>query len=126
MLPPPTTTATSTPRSCCLRPCSAIASIRPGSAPYSRSPMSASPESFSRMRLKAGRAPSSDTPALTLRLDVLADLEAREAADHDVLARLCRGCCPHLLDRLAAVLVLVHVLLVEQHALLEPLPELAL
>src|SRR3954470_4078614 len=118
MLPPPTTTATSTPRSCWRRTCSAIAAIRTGSAPYARAPISASPESFSSIRLKAGPASASAT-----RSGLLADLEAREAADHDVLARLRRRGRAQVLDGLAAVLVRVHVLLVEQHDLLEPLAQ---
>src|SRR4051794_9697900 len=118
MLPPPTTTATSTPRSCWRRTCSAIAAMRTGSAPYARSPISASPESFSSIRLKAGPASASAT-----RSGLLADLVAREAADHDVLAGLRRRGRAQVLDGLAAVLVLVHVLLVEQHDLLEPLAQ---
>src|SRR3954454_17131361 len=114
MLPPPTTTATSTPSAWTRSTCSAIALMRSGSAPYSRSPMSASPESFRRMRSNAAEAL------------LLADLVAREATDHDVLACLRRRGRPHVLDRLAAVLVLVHVLLVQQHDLLQPLAQAAL
>src|SRR6266540_1279220 len=54
MLPPPTTIAISTPLRCTSTISSAIASIVGRSMPYSRSPMSASPDSFSRMREKAG------------------------------------------------------------------------
>src|SRR3954463_14299735 len=111
MLPAPTTTATSTPPACPRRPCSAMASMRSGSAPYSRSPMSASPESFRRMRSKAAEAL------------LLAYLISGEPADHDVLAGLRRRGRAQVLDRLAGVLVAVHVLLVQQHDLLEPLAQ---
>src|SRR2546421_2034790 len=104
-----------------------MAAMRSASAPYSALPMSASPESFSRTRLKAGRAPAVEGCALKSVLVLrLADLEAREAPDHDVLAGLRRRGGPQLLDRLAAVLVLVHVLLLQQDNLLEPFAELAL
>src|SRR3954451_3722420 len=127
MLPPPTTIATSTPRSHTRCTSAAIAAMRSASAPYSALPISASPESFRRMRLKAGRAPSAEGCALSSKLSLrLADLEASEAPDHDVLTRLRRGGRAQVLDRLAAVLVLVHVLLLEQDDLLEPLAQLAL
>src|SRR5436309_1061995 len=103
-----------------------MAAIRSASAPYSADPMRASPESFSRIRLNAGRPPSPEACTATLRLCLLADLEACEAADHHVLARLRGGRRPELLDRLPAVLVLVHVLLVQEDDLLEPFAELAL
>src|SRR5690348_2161189 len=125
MLPPPTTIATSTPRWQTRCTSAAIAAIRSASAPYSALPMRASPESFRRTRLKAGRAPSVEGwPANCPRL--LADLEASEAPDHHVLARLRGRGRAQLLDGLSAVLVLVHVLLLEQDDLLEPLAELAL
>src|SRR5215204_344451 len=114
MLPPPCTTATSTPRSCTPLICAAIALTVSGSVPYSRSPMSASPESFRRMRSKAG--------AKGLR----PHLEAGEAADDDVLAGLTGQLGPDLLDRLAVVLVGVDVGLVEQDDVLHPGLELAL
>src|SRR5436309_2301707 len=79
--------------------------------------MSASPESFSRMRLKAG------SPASVTWLQLLANLEAGEAPDHDVLAGLRRGRRAQVLDRLAGVLLGVHVLLLKQHDLLEPLAQ---
>src|SRR5215213_3943700 len=96
MLPPPCTTATSTPRSW--------------------SPMSASPDSFRRMRSKAGRFTGALRP----------DREAGEAADDDVLAGRAGELGAQLLDRLAVVLVGVDVLLLEQHDLLHPLAQLAL
>src|SRR3954451_12711270 len=114
MLPPPTTTATSTPSACTRSTCLAMALMRSGSAPYSRSPISASPESFRRMRSNADDAL------------LLAELVPSEPADHDVLTRLrCRGRA-QVLDRLTAVLVLVHVLLVQKHDLLQPLAQPAL
>src|SRR5918992_1849394 len=114
MLPAPSTTATSTPRSC--RPLIWRATLRTtsGSVPYSRSPIRASPESFSRMRLKAGSANSG------------AHGEAGEAADDHVLPRRARELLADLLDRLALVLVAVDVRLVEEDDLLEPLAQLAL
>src|SRR5829696_6588466 len=114
MLPPPRTTAISTSRSCTVLICWAIALTVSGSVPYSRSPMSASPESFRRMRSKAG--------AKGLR----PHLEAGEAADDDVLAGLTGQLGPDLLDRLAVVLVGVDVGLVEQDDVLHPGLELAL
>src|SRR3712207_2152271 len=73
------------------------------------------------MRLKAA-APLSAKAALAL----LAHLKAREAADDDVLARLRGRRRAQVLDRLAAVLVAVDVLLVEQNDLGEPLAQAAL
>ena len=54
MLPAPTTIATSTPRSRIAATWRAIRSTSAASVPYSSSPISASPESFSRMRLNWG------------------------------------------------------------------------
>src|SRR3712207_2249184 len=79
--------------------------------------MRASPDSLSRTRLNAGATRS---PRL------LADGEAGEAADADVLAGLRGDLVLQLLDRLALVLVLVDVLLVEEDDLLHPLAQLAL
>src|SRR3954447_2787014 len=126
MLPPPTTSAISTPRACTLRTCSAIAAIRSRSAPYGTSPFSASPDSFSRMRPKTGSAALSWAVTARPLALLLAHLEADEAADDDVLARLRGGGGAQVLDRLPVVLVAVDVLLLEQHALLEPLAQLAL
>jgi hypothetical protein len=56
MFPAPTTIPVSTPEVCTSTISSAIASIVPRSMPYSRSPISDSPESFSRMRRKTGRS----------------------------------------------------------------------
>src|SRR5215210_5753181 len=92
--------------------------------------MSASPESLSRMREKAGARPSgAPLPSLetvTAAALLLADREAHEAADDHVLAGTRRSLRPELLDRLALVLVGVHVRLVEQHHLLEPLAHASL
>src|SRR5918995_4935959 len=109
MLPAPTTIATSTPRPRTSPTWFAIRSICPGSVPYSRSPISASPESFSRIRLKLAEAAK---PPL-----LLSDLEPGEAGDSDVLARLGGDVVPQVLDRLALVFLLIEVLLVEQHDL---------
>src|SRR6266511_2570104 len=54
MFPPPTTIATSTPVDCTSTISAASASIVGRSIPNSRSPMSASPETLSRMRLNTG------------------------------------------------------------------------
>src|SRR3954454_782769 len=111
MLPAPSTTATSTPSSRTRLICSAIAASFAGSVPKSSEPMRASPDSFSRIRENFGSA---------------ANLEPREALDDDVLAGLRRQLGAEVLDRLAAVLVGVDVLLSEEHDLLEPLVDLAL
>src|SRR5436309_1058509 len=116
MLPAPSTMASSVPLARTAAICSAMALSRSGSVPKSSEPMRASPDSFSRTRLKAG--------AKLRGLD--ADLEAREALDDDVLAGLGRQLGAQLLDGLAAVLVLVDVLLAQEDDLVEPLAELAL
>src|SRR6478672_8034342 len=54
MFPAPTTMAISTPDACTSTISSATVSIVPRSSPYSRAPISDSPESFSRIRLKTG------------------------------------------------------------------------
>src|ERR671925_2363425 len=103
MLPAPTTSATSTPRAATEVICSAIRVTRSGSVPYSSDPISASPESFSRTRLKRGdaigwrsyglqraftpRACAPKARPVRPRL-LLPHLEAREAGDAHVLARL--------------------------------------
>src|SRR5918997_7075063 len=103
MLPPPTTIATSTPRSATFFICPAIAWIRPASAPYSRSPISASPESFSRMRRNAGVAPSVPPPSRPMARSLFPDGEPREAADHHVLPGLRGRLGAELLDGLRVV-----------------------
>src|SRR5919109_237049 len=100
MLPAPTTSATSTPRAATEVICSAIRVTRSGSVPYSSDPISASPESFSRTRLKRGdaigwrsyglqraftpRACAPKARPVRPRL-VLPHLEAREAGDANML-----------------------------------------
>src|SRR5262249_46605935 len=106
MLPPPMTTATSTPRPRTSATSAAMLSRVVGSMPKPAAPMSASPESLSRMRLKRGVAAgtasamggdySSETGLLghlggkivLLLLQPLAQLPADEAPDLDVLAEL--------------------------------------
>src|SRR5439155_26586529 len=90
MFPAPTTIATSTPWSRTAVTCRATAVTRSGSVPYSSSPISASPESFRRMRLKTGAIAAQPTrrhprtpPGAIGRL--LAYREAGKAAYHDVL-----------------------------------------
>src|SRR5688572_5761467 len=117
MLPAPSTTATSTPRSCRPLIWRAICRTTSGSVPYSRSPIRASPESLRRIRLKTGSAIG---PCLG------PDGESREAADDDVLAGRAGELGAQLLDRLAVVLVGVDVHLVQEDGLLHPLAQLAL
>src|SRR3954447_8614868 len=81
--------------------------------------MSASPDSFRRTRPNAA-CPFCDSGLL------LPHLEAREAADHHVLAGSGRDLRAPLLDGLGLVLLLVHVLLFEEHDLFEPLAHPAL
>src|SRR3954454_18352498 len=115
MLPPPRTMPISTPRSCTTLSWSAIAPTVAGSVPYSSGPMRASPDSLIRTRLKTGSS-----------LNLGADREAGEPPDHDVLAGRPGEVGAELLDRLAAVLVLVDVRLVEQDDIVHPRLELAL
>src|SRR3954462_15871594 len=107
MLPAPSTIATSTPRSWMTLISWATALSRSGSVPKSREPMRDSPDSFSRIRRKAGASSATDW--------LLADREAREAPDLDVLAGLGADVVEQLADGLAVVLVAVDVRLVEQH-----------
>src|SRR5258707_15421496 len=90
--------------------CCATAATRSGSVPYSSSPIRASPESFSRMRLKAGAIAAQSLS----RHGLLAYCEAGEAANDDVLTGRRRQLVAQLLDRLAVELRVVHHLL-EQH-----------
>src|SRR5438128_11041931 len=82
--------------------------------------MSASPESLSRIRLKAA--------AIALRAypgsDLLADCKAGETSDDDVLAGRRRELVAQLLDGLALELRIVHLLL-EHHHRLQPAIDLA-
>src|SRR5580692_5121875 len=116
MFPAPTTIPTSTPRSRTSLTWRATAATRAGSVPNGSSPISASPESFRRMRLKAGAIWAES---------LLADGKAHETADHDVLTRLRGELVAQLLDGLALELGVVQLLL-EQHDRLVPGVELAL
>src|ERR1035441_1460592 len=121
MFPAPTTIATSTPWSRTALTCRATAATRSGSVPYSSSPISASPESFSSMRLKAGAiAGQSLYPPKSL----LAYGEAREPADDHILAGGRRELIAQLLDGPAIELGVVHLLL-EQHDRRQPRVQLA-
>src|ERR1700681_150985 len=108
MFPAPTTIATSTPWSRMAVTCRATATTRSGSVPYWSSPISASPDSFRRMRLKAGAiAAESLYPVRGL----LAYGKAGEPADHDVLAGGGRQLVSQLPHGLAVELRVVHDLL---------------
>src|SRR3977135_3706343 len=85
-----------------------------------------SPDSFNRMRLKTGSATTGGSYGPPRRDVLLADREAGEPLDDDVLAGLGREGGAQLLNRLAVVLVAVDVLLVEQDDVLVPGLELAL
>src|SRR5437016_6570 len=122
MFPPPTTIATSMPRRWTAATSRAIVWTRSGSVPYSRSPISASPESLSSTRRNTA-VPAADGTRCAVSAT---DGEPRKAADHDVLTRFAGKRRAELLDRLAAVLVLVDVLLAQQHYVVEPLLDLAL
>src|SRR5919109_1985059 len=139
MFPAPTTRATSTPRPATEVTCWAIRATRSGSVPYSSEPMRASPESFSRTRLKRGdaigwrsyglrnafshRAPAAKAGPIRPRL-LLAHLEAREPGDAHVLAGLRGQLGAQVLDRPALVAVGAHVLLLQQGDLPLPIGEL--
>jgi hypothetical protein len=70
MLPPPTTTATSTPSACTSRISPAMACATATSTPYFCAPISASPDAFRSMRRNAG-APSTPTAVALLSLCVM-------------------------------------------------------
>src|SRR6266550_1201808 len=82
--------------------------------------MSASPESLSRMRLKAAATALRAYPGS----DLLADCKTGEPSDDDVLAGRRRELVAQLLDGLALELRIVHLLL-EHHHRLQPGIELA-
>src|SRR6185295_19562390 len=112
MFPPPMTIAVCTRRSWIVRISWASRSRTAGSMPYPCSPARASPESFSRMRLKRGSAS-------------LTDLEPHEAPDGDLLA----GLGAHLGDEVGDPKLAVRVpdvSLVDQALVLVELGELAL
>src|SRR3954452_13270108 len=111
MLPPPATMPSWMPRSCTSRTSSAMAETTFSSMPKGWLPISASPESLSRTRLKAGWFISSADLRRYLGrevarplLDALAELEAREAAHLDVLADLRHLGGDEVADRLVGVL----------------------
>src|SRR3954452_12538463 len=108
MLPAPTTTASSTPRSWTAASSAATALTFAGSVPYSSEPMRDSPESLIRTRLNAGA--------------LVTDGKPYETPDDDVLAGLRREVRAQLLDRL----LVLDVRLLEQDDLLVPLAQLAL
>src|SRR4029450_1684104 len=94
MFPAPTTIASSVPGSCTANTSCAISTTGPGSMPYSRSPRSASPESFRSTRLKglpSGAATCSGASCgLTLNPGSTRDRDPREPLDRraGVLERL--------------------------------------
>src|SRR6202161_2417090 len=100
MLPAPTTIATSTPWSRTAATWRATPATRAGSVPKSSSPISASPESFSRMRLKAGAIAAEPIRARGL----LAYGEAGKPADYNILTGGCGQLVTQLLDGLAVEL----------------------
>src|SRR5512132_4618967 len=150
MLPPPTTTATCTPRSRTSTSCLATPSIFPKSSPNpTLESAKASPDSLTTTRSKRG-LPSPATgpggspgrsPTITYAMGSLLrppgrptdrswdgsgafpDLEPREAAEHQLLADLGRVAVEQVLDGL---LVVADVRLVEQDDLLVVVLELAL
>src|SRR5438128_3026364 len=69
MLPPPITRATSSPPERTSTSSPASASTVSSSSPYSRGPIRASPESFSRTRLKATRGLPDGVPGVVEKLD---------------------------------------------------------
>src|SRR5437667_2183849 len=111
MFPPPVTIPTWMPWSCTSRISSASAPITLSSMPWRASPARISPLSLRRMRWK--RAPKGL---------LLAEPEAGEAPDLDVLAGLRRGVAHQVADRR---LVVANVGLLEQADLGEELLELA-
>src|SRR5437879_4464728 len=138
MLPPPMTTATSTPRARTSATSEAMFSSVAGSMPKPPAPMSASPDSLSRIRLKRGLAAGaasamggdyiSETGLLgdlggkivLLLFQPLTQLPADEAPNLDVLAQLGHQLREQRPDGLLAVLG-AHPDLVEQAHVLLPL-----
>src|SRR3954463_7815519 len=109
MLPAPSTTAISTPRSCTRLIWRAIAETLLPSIPNSRSPIRASPDSLSRMRSKTG-SPAAGAPSAASAGEATVlrpDREAGEALDDDVLAELAGQLGADLLDGLAVEAVRV-------------------
>src|SRR6476661_4915503 len=119
MFPAPTTIATSTPRSRIVDTWAASRCTSWASVPYSSFPISASPESFRRMRPNLGSG-------VPMEATLFPYAEIGKARDADVLAGLRRQLLAQLLDRLRLVLLGVDVRLVEQRHLARPLGKLAL
>src|SRR5690242_20435343 len=101
MLPAPTTTASSTPRSRTAASSAATALTFAGSVPYSSEPIRDSPESLIRILLNCGVS--------------ITDSEPYETPDDDVLAGLRGEVGAQLLDRL----LVLDVGLLEQDDVLE-------
>src|SRR2546430_15895840 len=99
MLPPPITTATCTPRSRTLRISSARYFVYSGEIPNSRSPRSASPESFSTTRPYLAFVPSAIAGSLGRFAIGLAELEPLEPLDANVLAGRSSDAGHELADR---------------------------
>src|ERR1700730_306829 len=102
-MPPPMTTATWTPRSRTLRISSARYFVYSGEMPNSRSPRSASPESFSTTRPYLAFVNSAIAGSLGRFAVGLAQLEPLEPLDADVLAGAGRARRHELADRLRGV-----------------------
>src|SRR5919201_3329776 len=111
MFPAPTTIAISTPLACTSTISSATASIVSRSIPYSRSPISDSPESFSRMRRNTACVPG--TAARVSSDWTVISADEREALE---LEHFCALFVEHLSHRLSGV---VDPLLFGQHAVRE-------
>src|SRR3954454_17205497 len=139
MLPPPMTMATSTPEARTSAISDAMPSRVGGSMPKPALPMRASPDNFSRIRLKRGAAEAMEPPRGWLRqsgllgnlggevvlllFQTLAELPTDEAADLDVLAELRHQLRQELADRLLALGV-THPDLLEEANVLLPLGHL--
>src|SRR4051812_7390974 len=114
MLPPPTTSASSTPERRTSAISAAICSTVSGSIPYSCLPISASPESFSRTRRNTLRPGTGDALCLVSTL-AIRELSQSEPLELDHLE-------PGLLQRLADGLVrVVDPLLVDERRVGVPL-----
>src|SRR6266566_5873545 len=103
MLPPPMTTATCTPRSRTLRISSARYFVYSGEMPNSRSPSSASPESFSTTRPYLAFVSSAIGGSLGRFAVGLAQLEPLEPLHADVLAGPGGDARDELADRLRGI-----------------------
>src|SRR5919108_964299 len=93
MFPAPETIATSRPSACTSTISCAISSMRSRSSPYSRSPMSASPESLRRPRRKATCEP--EGVAYVSRGLTLISLREREPRELDDLEARLLECVAH-------------------------------